>query len=169
MLYILNAEKKICDLYFHTNLSDKEMGPSPKLLNSLPKVAEAKDLSTCDFKSLSYCDDLKLSNPLLDIWSSLCLKIGACLCAQSCLNLWDLSVAHQASLSMEFSRQEYWSGLPFSTKWDLPDPGIKPKSLASPALAGRFFTTVSPGKPLKISTYHLIISKSDQVPLNMLC
>ena len=113
MLYILNAEKKLCDLYFHTNLSDKEMGPSPKLLNSLPKVTEAKDLSTCDFKSLSYCDDLKLPNPLLDIWSSLCLKIGACLCAQSCLNLWDLSVAHQASLSMEFSRPEYWSGLPF--------------------------------------------------------
>ena len=70
---------------------------------------------------------------------------------------------------MEFSRQEYWSGLPFSTPWDLPDPGINPKSLASPVLAGRFFTTVPPGKPLKISTYHLIISKSDQVPLNMLC
>lgn len=53
MLYILNAQKKICDLYFHTDLSDEEMGPSRKLLNNLPKVAEAKDLGTCDFESLS--------------------------------------------------------------------------------------------------------------------
>ena len=51
------------------------------------------------------------------------------------------TVAHQASLSMEFFRQEYWSGLPFPPSRDLPDPGIKPTSLESPALAGRFFTT----------------------------
>ena len=50
------------------------------------------------------------------------------------------TVTHQTLLSMDFSRQEYWSGLPFPTPVDLPDPGIKPKSLASPALAGRFFT-----------------------------
>ena len=51
-------------------------------------------------------------------------------------------------LSMEFSRQEYWSGLPFPTPGDLSNSGIEPVSLASPALAGRFFTTVPPGKPL---------------------
>ena len=45
------------------------------------------------------------------------------------------------SLSMGFSRQTYWSGLPFSPPEDLPNPGIKPKSLTSPALAGGFFTT----------------------------
>ena len=49
---------------------------------------------------------------------------------------------------MKFSRQEYWSGLPFSLPGDLPDPGIEPTSLASPAWAGRFFTTVPPGKPV---------------------
>ena len=49
---------------------------------------------------------------------------------------------------MKFSRQKYWSGLPFSPPEDLPDPGIEPTSLASPALAGRFFTTVPPGKPV---------------------
>ena len=38
-----------------------------------------------------------------------------------------LYVAHQAPLSMKFSRQEYWSGLPFPSPWDLPDPGIKPR------------------------------------------
>ena len=42
---------------------------------------------------------------------------------------------------MGFSRQEYWSGLPFPTPGDLPDPGIEPKSLMSLALAGSFFTT----------------------------
>ena len=41
----------------------------------------------------------------------------------------------------QFSRQEYWSGLPFSPSGDLPDPGTKTVSLVSPALAGRFFTT----------------------------
>ena len=59
------------------------------------------------------------------------------------------AVAHQAPLSMEFSRQEYWSGLPFPTPGDLP--GIEPASLASPALAGGFFTTVPLGKLLDIS------------------
>ena len=57
------------------------------------------------------------------------------------------TVARQVPLSMEFYRQKYWSGLPFSTPGDLPDPGIKPTSLASPSSAGRFFTTVPPGKP----------------------
>ena len=50
------------------------------------------------------------------------------------------TVAHQASQSMGFSKQEYWSGLPFPSPKDLPDPGIEPVSLASPALAGGFFT-----------------------------
>ena len=57
------------------------------------------------------------------------------------------TVAHQAPLSMGFSRQEFWSGLPFPSPGDLPDPGIKPTSLASSALVGRFFTTVPLGKP----------------------
>ena len=47
----------------------------------------------------------------------------------------------QASLSMEFSMQEYWSGLPFPTPGDLLDPGIEPVYLRYPAFAGRFFTT----------------------------
>ena len=50
----------------------------------------------------------------------------------------------QATPHMGFPRQEYWSGLPFSSPGDLPDQGIE---LASPALAGRFFTTEPPGKP----------------------
>ena len=50
-------------------------------------------------------------------------------------------VAHEAPLFMEFSRQEYWNGLQFPTPGDLPDPGIEPTSLVSPALAGGFFTS----------------------------
>ena len=60
------------------------------------------------------------------------------------------TVALQASLSMEFSRQEYWSRLPFPALGDLSDPGIKLMSLGSPALMGRFFTTAPPGKPHNI-------------------
>ena len=59
------------------------------------------------------------------------------------------TVAHQVPLSMGFPRQEDWSGLPFPSLGDLPYPGIEP---ASPALAGRFFTTEPPGKPWKIGT-----------------
>jgi len=49
---------------------------------------------------------------------------------------------------MGFSRQEYWSGLPFLYPEDLPDPGIEHMSLTSPALTGRFFTMAPPGKPI---------------------
>ena len=51
------------------------------------------------------------------------------------------TVACQAPLSIGFPRQEYWSRFPFPPPGDLPNPGIKPMSPASPALAGRFFTT----------------------------
>ena len=57
------------------------------------------------------------------------------------------TVACQASLCMEFPRQEFWSGLLFPTPGDLPDPGIEPAAPASPALAGGFFTTEPSGKP----------------------
>ena len=50
-------------------------------------------------------------------------------------------VAHQAPLSLGFSQQEYWSGVPFPPPEDLPNPGIKPVSLMFPALAGQFFST----------------------------
>lgn len=60
-----------------------------------------------------------------------------CMCAQSC-------AAYQALLSMGFFWQQHWSGLPFLTSGELPDPGVNP---ASPALTSDFFTTVLPGKP----------------------
>ena len=74
----------------------------------------------------------------------------ACVCAQSCPGLCDPmdSIACQALLFMELSRQEYWSGLPSPSPGYLPNLGIKLMSLASPAFSGRFFTTESTGKPL---------------------
>ena len=51
------------------------------------------------------------------------------------------TAARQAPLSKEFSRQEYWSGLPFPSPGDLPNTGIELVAFVSPALAGRFFTT----------------------------
>ena len=66
------------------------------------------------------------------------------------------TVAHLALQSMGVSRQESWSGLPSFSPGHLPDPGIKPASLTSPALAGEFFTTVPPGKPYSMSPVQLL-------------
>ena len=76
------------------------------------------------------------------------LKKVKMLVAQWCLTLFVISwtVAHQAPLSMGFSRQEYWSGLPFPSPGDLPDPGIKPGSPVSPALQADSLPSEAPGK-----------------------
>ena len=61
---------------------------------------------------------------------------------QLCLTLCDpMDCSRQVPLSMGFSRQEYWNGLPCPPPGDLPDPGIEPTSSMPPALAGRFFAT----------------------------
>ena len=76
----------------------------------------------------------------------------SCVCVLSHIAVSDSvtprTVARQALLSLGFPGQEYWSGLPFPSPGDLPDPGIEPSSPASPALEGRFFTTEPPGKPI---------------------
>ena len=80
----------------------------------------------------------------------MCVCVCVCVCVQLLSHvqffatLW--TVARQASLSMGFSRQEYWTRLLFPSLGDLPDLEIKPVSPTSPALAGRFFTTETPGK-----------------------
>ena len=71
------------------------------------------------------------------------------------------TVAHQAPLSMGFSSQEYWSGLPCSSAGDLPNPGIKPRSLMSPALVVRLFTTSATWEsPSWVPTISVILNKS---------
>ena len=68
-------------------------------------------------------------------------------CVQLFVTPW--TVACQTPLTMGFSRQEYWSGLPFPPSGVLHSSGIKPSSSAAPALTGGFFTTEPPGKPRK--------------------
>ena len=90
----------------------------------------------------------------LGLWTRLSILGCVCVCVCVCMfsrvhlisTLW--TIACQAPLFMGFPRQEYQSGLLFTTPGDLADPGIKSVSSASPtspALAGRFFTTVPPG------------------------
>ena len=75
------------------------------------------------------------------------MVFGVCVLSSIQLFAAPRTIAPQVPLSMEFSRQEYWSGLPFPPPGDLPNPRIEPASLASPALAGGFFTTEPPRKP----------------------
>ena len=76
-------------------------------------------------------------------------EMDVCMCAQLVsrvrLSLTPWTIVQQAPQSIEFYRQEYWRGLPFTSPGDLPDSGIEP---TSSVLAGRFFTTVPPGKSL---------------------
>ena len=81
-----------------------------------------------------------------------------CACVLSCFSHVQLfttlrTVSHQAPLSMGFSRQEYWNGLPFPSPGDLANPGIEPMFLQSPALAGRFFTTIATWEAPKLLTF----------------
>ena len=62
------------------------------------------------------------------------------------------TVAHKAPLSTGFSRQEYWSGLPFPSPGDLPHPGIEPRS---PALQADALTSEPPGKPIKSNSQNI--------------
>ena len=112
----------------------------------------------------NWCDLARMTTRLM--WLNVhCMSICFCLCMCLCIVVvWSLShvqlfatpwtVAYQASLSMRFPRQEYWSGLSFPSSGDLPHPGTEP---VSPALAGIFFPTESPGKLM--SVYKSILTK----------
>ena len=89
------------------------------------------------------------------------------ICVRLFETLW--TVARQAPLSMRFFRQEYWNGLLFPSPGHLPNPGSEP---ASPALAGRFFTTEPPGKLLIITTLQTTPKLSNlkqQTPTHSFC
>ena len=80
--------------------------------------------------------------------------VGESEVTQSCPTLCDpWTVAHQAPLSTGFARQEYWSGLPFPSPGDLPDPGIEPRS---PTLQADALTSAPPGKPIGVGSLSLL-------------
>ena len=92
---------------------------------------------------------------LLTTWCFLCA------CMLSCVQLLvtPCTVTHQTPLFMEFFRQEYWSVLPFPPPRDLPNTGIKPTSLASPALQTDSLSLVSPGKPILLGGVGIVGSQ----------
>ena len=111
------------------NNLDKDLGPRFGVLASYFSLANDILLSCLIFS----CYKLWILLPIF--------FCGGGLVAKLCLTVeipW--TIAGQALLSTGFSRQEYWSGLPFPTPGDLTNPGIKPMSLVFPALAGGFFT-----------------------------
>ena len=126
---------------------------------------------------------LTLSSPLpmsISLWNALCwdfhrvffirplLKChhlsGGGLVAKSYLFVTPWTAAYQAPLSMEFSRQEYWSGLPFPFPVDLPNSGIKPKS---PALQVDSLPTEPPGSPTTSERPSMTVSFNIGAPLSL--
>ena len=94
-------------------------------------------------KHISFFDFFKVGHhpePVLCDFPNTCICVlGHFCCVRLFMTLW--TVTCQVHLSVGFSRQEYWSGLPFPSPEDLPDPEVKSMSLLSPALAGGLFTT----------------------------
>ena len=86
------------------------------------------------------------------------VKVKSLSCVRLFATAW--TVAHQAPLSMGFSRQEYWSGLPFPSPGNLPNPGIEPRS---PALQADALTSEPPGKRSKMSYAYVFVSMTSKV------
>ena len=84
------------------------------------------------------------------------MRVCVCVCSLSCVQFFGGSEDYSPPGSSTHRNQEYWSGVPFPAPGNLPNPGIKPTSLASPVLAGRFLITVPPGKPC----YQLLILRN---------
>ena len=138
--------------------------PGLPVHHQLPEFTETHSQTlkraVCPFLSFFFflCTFRLFSGPLLfffpGIMGQMCVCVCVCVCARThtqslshvCLFGTPWTVAHQAPLSVKFSRQEYWSGLPFLPPADLPNTGIEPVPLASPTLVGRFFTTKPLGK-----------------------
>ena len=106
---------------------------------------------------MNFFSQIQIAKMLIHFNEARTIYLCVCVCvwAQLLSRVWlfatQWTVAYQAPLSMGFPQQEYWSGFPFPSPGDLPDPGIKSES---PALAGGFFTTEPPGKPIYLSEIH---------------
>ena len=140
--------------------SDRGQGLDSRSSVHLPMTTLSASAETCYqwWRWTTSCQNLSLSArdmkaPILDMIEKMVAK--------SWLNLatW-LTVACQIPLSMGFSRQEYWSGLPFPSPGDLPDPGIEP---GSPALQADSLPTELQGKPLNANSYHLSHKGSSRI------
>ena len=150
------------------NLIPKSLSFSPyscSVTQLCPTLFSHMDYSTPGFPVLYYLKNIELLEPN-DLKGSMiaCKRfrnhhVHACVLSRVQLFSTPWTRAHQTPLSKEFSRQEYWSGLPCLPLGDLPDLGIEPVSLVSPALTGRFFITAPPGKRKIIAKYQVIVYK----------
>ena len=136
------------DLPLHRN---PNLQKYPKNSNKRGKYNIVKFKNKIKFKKIKIKGEMVIDATVEKITQNynltLCVYVCVCSVMSNFLQTpW--TQAQQTPLSMEFSRQEYWSGLLCPLPGDLPDPGIKLQSPASPALAGGFFTTVLPGKPI---------------------
>ena len=123
----------------------REVGGGFRMGNTCTPMA---DPCQCMAKPLQYCKVISLQVKLINILKKqkqTNKQKTNCQCVWLLATLW--TVAHQASLSMGFPRQEHWSGLPFPSPRDLPRSVIEPPS---PAMAGRVLTTEPPGKLIVI-------------------
>ena len=132
----LRVEHDLSDFTFtfHFHALEKEMATHSSVLAwRLPGIAEPGGLPSMGSQKVGHD------------WS----KLIAAVVTKSCPTLLQphgVYIAHEAPLSMRFSRQNYWRRLPFPSSGDFPHPGIEP---TCPALTGGFFTTEPPGKPNK--------------------
>ena len=131
------------------SLADFEFSPSALPSLSLQHILVWHGFSSHSSISWSLRCRLTVFWQLFLCFRTHMLKAHACAQSLSCIWLFAIpwTTAHQAPLSMGFSREESLSGLPFPPPWNLPNSGIEPVSPTYPALAGRFFTTEPPGKP----------------------
>ena len=138
-------QRDVCSSF----ILEKEMAtPSSILAWRIPWIEEPGGLQSMGSKRVRHTEQPSSGSFIHNCPNWKAIKMSFC-CFYCCLvtvsdsfvTLW--TVACRAPLSMGFSRHEHWSGLPFPSPGDLPDPGIEP---TSPALAGRFFTTEPPGK-----------------------
>ena len=144
-----------------THVRQQLARPSPPSTPLTLAREQAREPVTCFH--CSYCSwSLSKALPVFLVWA-LCVHLWS---LQSCQTLCNpMDCAHQAPLSMGFSRQQYWSGLTCTPPGHLPDPGIEPTSLMSPTLAGGCLTTAPPGG-YRASNQLLLVGE-DQEPLSV--
>ena len=130
----------------------RESRDIPHHIPSTPWCLHSSHASPCAVPEISHAPTTTTTGPLHTLF-----PVSACVCAQllNCIQLFVTlwTVACQAPLSMEFSRQEYWSRLPFPPPRDLPDPKIEPTSPLSPVLRADALLLNHQGSP---EEYHVL-------------
>ena len=143
-----------CVGIFHT-LESNSLTPADALqFNSILTLLPGESVRSHRLRTQDSTSDANRKSMLLSVlltdWLSIrCshnpILVFGCSVVSDPVTPW--TIAQKIPLSMIFSRQEYWSGLPFPTPENIPYPGIETTSLVSPTLTVEFFTTVPPGKP----------------------